>query len=255
MRKFYLFVIAFVSVTAFSQSANDYKYAVVPSKFSFLKEADQYRLNTYTKMFMQKYGFETWFDNENIPAEIANSNCNKVYVDVIENNTMFITKLKVVLKDCTNKILYTSAEGQSREKDFKTAYTQALRDAFNSLELLHHKYNGKNTSETVVEKIDTEPVDVKSIAAGNAAQITILQNVKLAAVTTKTGYELILMSDSEAGKKVMDLLKTSQKNSYIAVAPDHQGVLVNVEGNWLFEYYTAGKMVSQQLIIPNLKAE
>src|SRR6476620_2075949 len=107
------------SVGICQQSINDYKYALVPAKFDFLDEADQYKLNTYTKMFLQKYGFETYFNNETLPEEAATYNCNKVYVDVLDNSNIRNTKLTVVLKDCRNNVIFTSAEGKSAEKQYK----------------------------------------------------------------------------------------------------------------------------------------
>jgi hypothetical protein len=113
-----LFLIFFLaSSLGFAQSVNDYKYAIVPSKFEFLKDKDQYRLNTLTKMLMEKYGFVTYFDTDILPTEVAESNCNNVYVDVQNTGNMFSTKLIVVLKDCKNAILFTSLEGKSREKE------------------------------------------------------------------------------------------------------------------------------------------
>ena len=154
MKKYFLLILLFVSSFGFTQALNNYKYAIVPSKFGFLKETDQYRLNTFTKMFMEKYGFITYLDTDNQPKEVANENCNKVYVDVLSNGSLFTTKLTVVLKDCSNNIVFKSIEGKSREKVYQKAYNQALREAFDSFEKLAFKYNGKSTnSETAVEKL------------------------------------------------------------------------------------------------------
>ena len=110
-----LFLILFLTTSlGFSQSLNDYKYAIVPSKFEFLKEKDQFRLNTLTKLLMEKYGFVTYFDSDVLPSEVAENNCNKVYVDVKSNGNLFVTKLTVVLKDCKNVVLFSSSEGKSR---------------------------------------------------------------------------------------------------------------------------------------------
>ena len=153
MKKFFFLVALFVSSFGFSQAANNYKYAIVPSKFSFLKEADQYKLNTLTKMFMEKYGFITYFDTDILPKEVANENCNKVYVDVLSNGSLFTTKLTVLLKDCRNNIFFKSVEGKSPEKSYQKAYNHSLREAFYSFEKLAYKYNGKSTdSETAVVK-------------------------------------------------------------------------------------------------------
>ena len=82
MKKALFLILFLASSYGFAQSVNDYKYAIVPSKFEFLKDKDQYRLNTLTKMLMEKYGFITYFDTDILPTEVAENNCNKVYVDV-----------------------------------------------------------------------------------------------------------------------------------------------------------------------------
>jgi len=85
---------------------------------------------------MIKYGFDTYMDNESYSTDFAQDNCNKVFIDVVNSSTMFTTKLSVVVKDCKNTILCISQEGKSNEKDYKLAYTLALREAFDSFNVL-----------------------------------------------------------------------------------------------------------------------
>jgi len=49
----------------------------------------------------------------------------------------------VVLKDCKNNQLFISEEGSSREKEYKIAYHEALRNAFESIAALNYKYEGE----------------------------------------------------------------------------------------------------------------
>ena len=139
-KKIIIFLILMVSNLGISQDLNTYKYAIVPSKFSFLKEKDQYRLNTLTKMFMEKYGFVTFFDTDILPVEVAEYNCNTIFVDVQNVSSLLSTKMIVVLKDCRNTILLTSVQGKSKEKEYHSAYNQALREALNSLDLKNHNF-------------------------------------------------------------------------------------------------------------------
>ena len=146
MKKYIVLFLLF-STVVFAQNVNDYKYALMPSKFSFLKEENQYNLNLITKMYLQKYGFESYYDNETFSADFASINCNKIFIDVLNNSTMFSTKLKVVIKDCKNNILATSDEGTSREKEYRVAYNEALRMAFDNFGMLKtHKYQPSEKS-------------------------------------------------------------------------------------------------------------
>ena len=155
-----LFILLFLATSiSYSQSLNNYKYAIVSSKFDFLKEKDQYRLNTLTKLLMEKYGFIAYFDNDILPSEVAESDCKKVFVEVKSNGNLFVTKLTVVLKDCKNAEVFTSVEGKSREKEYKVAYNQSLREAFNSFDALNHQFQeGKDIVKPdpiALQKADT----------------------------------------------------------------------------------------------------
>lgn len=245
----FLLTIAF-STFGFSQSLDNYKYALVPSRFSIFKNDDFNRLNILTKMFMQKYGFETYMNSETQPLDFANSNCNKVYVDLTENNTMFVTKVKVVIKDCNGNIIATSEEGKSREKDFMAAYNEALRSAFNSFTvLINHKYNPKSVetvpTKTIVveEKKEEKGQETIQELSITAEPVKELNSVVLFAQPISNGYQLI---DTEP-KVIYKIYKTSDKNVYSAVKGTIQGVLIAKNGGWFFEYYQNDKLVSEKV--------
>ncbi len=232
MKKYFFLVVLLSSFVGFSQSINDYKYAIVPSKFSFVKEKDQYRLNTLTKLFMEKYGFITYFDTDVMPDELVNQNCNKVYVNVLKEGNMFITKLTVQIKDCRNMVLYTSSEGKSREKEYKVAYTQALREALNSLESMGYKYSGDINSNKNINKDIVHPV--------NEMEDEIFL---LSAQPIINGYLLIGNED----KIYMKILKTSNEKCFIAVKGTVSGIFFLKDNIWFFEYYENEKLVSEKV--------
>ena len=53
MKKYLIILVLLASLSAFSQSVNDYQYVVVPVKFDIFKENDKFRLNTLTKLLLQ----------------------------------------------------------------------------------------------------------------------------------------------------------------------------------------------------------
>ncbi len=66
-----LFAIFFLVIGAFSQSnLNNYKYVIVPKKYDFLKEKDQYQLNSLTEFLFNKYGFQAFMEGANYPEDI-----------------------------------------------------------------------------------------------------------------------------------------------------------------------------------------
>src|SRR5258707_11392148 len=94
-----LVLFLFLSFSGYSQNAiNDYKYVVMPEKFNFLKQSDQYSLNTLTKALLENKGFTVYFDNTELPSEVANNRCRALSADLLEKNGMFTTSLTLLLK-------------------------------------------------------------------------------------------------------------------------------------------------------------
>jgi hypothetical protein len=231
MKKALFLILFLASSLGFAQSVNDYKYAIVPSKFEFLKDKDQYRLNTLTKMLMEKYGFITYFDTDILPTEVAENNCNKVYVDVQNTGNMFSTKLIVVLKDCKNAILFTSLEGKSREKEYQVAYNLALREAFTSFDKL--------------VKMDKDQEKIKPEIVAYTHSIKRIKEASFFAQPIENGFQII----DTTPKVVMKIYQTSSPICFIAIKDNSQGILVNRDNQWFFEYFTNSKVVSEKMEI------
>lgn len=249
MKRYYILLLL-VSAVGFSQNLNQYKYALVPSKFSFLKEENMYNLNVLTKMFMQKYGFETYLSNETAPDDFVNTNCNKIFVDIVPNNNIFTTKVKVVIKDCKGTILGSSEEGSSRDKEYRVAYNEALRAAFDSFSLLKtHQYL---PSEKSVEPVKVAVVEPKTETPKvEDTKPSILYSEPLFAKPFgENGFQL-LTNNTNVPQYVMTVYKTSSVDCYIASKEGNSGVLIKKANHWFFEYYKEGKLMSQPLSIVN----
>lgn len=138
---FTILMTCFLITSVFSQSSvNDYKYVIVPNKYDFLKENDQYQLNSLSKFLFEKYGFTALMQGSDYPQDLNRNRCLAMYADVFKDSGMFTTKLKIILNDCNDKLIYESEIGTSRDKEYKVAYTKALRNAFESLETLNYAY-------------------------------------------------------------------------------------------------------------------
>lgn len=154
-------VALFVVTSIFAQTnLNNYKYVIVPTKFDFLKENNQYRLNELAQFLFNKYGFTAVMEGSEYPEDLMIDRCLALRSDAIKDSGMFKTKIKVTLKDCNDRVVYTSLMGESREKEYNIAYNKALREAFTSFETLNYKYEPK---KNVVPTQPTKVVeDVKS---------------------------------------------------------------------------------------------
>jgi hypothetical protein len=235
MKKVLFLLLFLVTSLSFSQSLNDYKYAIVPSKFEFIKEKDQYRLNTLTKLLMEKYGFITYFDNDILPNEVAENNCKKVFVDVKSNGNLFVTKLTVVLKDCKNAVVFTSVEGRSKEKEFQIAYNQALREAFTSFEKLEYKYSGNDNSKNNVDVNVKAPIFKQNLFA-KPLGANLFQ---------------LLTNDTDIPNLVLTIAKTNNPSIFIVEEAMRTGVVYKNNNEWIFDYYENEKLFSEKLNIVN----
>ena len=246
MKKSYLLLLMLVVSYSYGQSINDYSAVIIPLKYDFLKEENQYRLNTLTKFNFNKAGFVAFYTKETIPAEY-NDRCSLLRADVEKESGFLVTKLYVVLKDCNDKIVFKSAVGKSKEKDFKLAYIEALNEAFESVYELQYKYSGvaKVQSSTMPMTALTPAVSNTVSAVPTQSSVTINDANLLYAQATPTGYQLI----DSTPKVVMKLMKTSQPNSFIAIKDGIQGSLILKENQWYFEYYQNDKLISEKIAV------
>ena len=214
----------------FSQhEINSYRYLIVPEKFSFLKQKDQYNLNSLVKIHFEKLGFTVFFDSETLPDSLVNYNCNKLFADVESTGNFLTTKLVITLKDCKNKLVVQSKEGRSKEKDFKISYSQAFRDAFTTFRELNYQYQ----SSTPAPPIAVQPID-----STQTQQLLYAQPIA-------TGFQLV---DSRP-KVVYKLVSTSNPVCFIAYKGELQGVLVQKNAQWYFEYFANEVLQSQPVSV------
>ncbi|PYF69964.1 hypothetical protein [Pedobacter nutrimenti] len=256
MKKYILSFLLLISFSGFAQNTiNNYKYVIVPEKFSFLKQKDQYRLNTLLKIFLQEKGFTSYFDNSELPAELAGNRCNALNADVLEKNGMFTTNVTVVLKDCKGNILFTSKEGKSREKEYNTSYNLALRDALSSFNEIQYAYSGPATVQTAAASttstipagpaVSTPMATTASVPAKVATPELKQPEGTLYAQPTTKGYQLI----DTTPKIILTLLTTSSQDYFIAENSNSHGIVFKKNGTWFYEYYQNGNLIAEKLSI------
>lgn len=146
-----------ISFASLAQELNSYKYVIVPEEYDFTEEPDKFQLNSLTKFLFEKQGFEAYMENEELPEDLKSNRCKALFADVENESGLFVTKLVVVLMDCQNKKVFVSEEGRSREKDFKTAFQGALRDAFVSIADLNYNYEPAETLEEKTVVVSAVP--------------------------------------------------------------------------------------------------
>lgn len=229
-----VFVFILFSTVAFSQNINNYKAVIIPLKYDFLKSENQYRLATLTKLNLQKAGFVAFYSNEDIPSEYKDR-CSLLTVDVKKESGFLMTKLAVVFNDCFGKLVYQSEMGKSKLKEYEAAYSEALNDAFRSINALNYKYElNQSPSKQLTQVSPVESVNSSISSWATVVQDSPNTNAELLyAQATPTGYQLVDASP----KVVFKLNKTSVPTLYTAIKDNKQGILIQRENQWFFEYY------------------
>lgn len=236
----FLFIL---SNSIFAQSINDYVAVVVPLKYDFLRSENEYRMATITKFNLEKAGFVAMYANTDFSADFPNR-CSLLSIDVVKDSGFLTTKLYVEFKDCYGKVIYTSEVGKSKEKDFGTAYQEALENAFVSIVKLGYKYTGKPAVK-VTSAVATESVSVPQQVAPVSSIVNNANQEVLYAQATETGFQLI----DKTPKVVMKLMKTGTPNSFIAIKGDLQGILNLKDNQWVFDSYQNGTLVSEVIAV------
>lgn len=248
--------ITFLLLTVFGyaqKSINDYKYVIVPNKYDFSKSEDQYQLNSLTKFLFNKYGYEAYSMDE-IPEELKNDRCLGLMVDVSkEKSSMFKTKLEIQLKDCYDAVVMTSKVGESRLKVYNKAYTEALRDAFETYKKFKYQYSGenkveesitlKNTEESVNEEdkvIVKKTVKPQLEATVKPIPEKVSKKEEIVDISTTLKRELFYAQEIENGfqlvnsepKVVMILLKTAAIDVYLVKGKS--AIVFKEDGFWYY---------------------
>lgn len=260
---------------------NGYKYIIIPEKYSFQRFDDQYQLNSLTEFLFNKEGFTTLVDGKR-PNDLYDNPCLGVTVDLLNNSSMFNTKVVLKLVDCKDVVVYTSEEGGSKLKEYKRGYHEAIRKAFQSFKALDHNYDSslavsvkpideeKNTESIIesqpnaekvapVEKqmenieavVEEEAVDNSEMSnlnlSNNAQEIPAIieDNTKnvLYAQKISNGFQLV----DGTPKVIYKLLKTSKDNVYLLEGKS--GIMYKSEGKWFAEYYKSGVLTIEELTI------
>jgi len=237
------FITCFFTLSTAQIKNKTYDYIVVPEKFDFLTSKDAYKLNTLFRYLFKKENHTVFYNSENITLD----RCKGIYADVLKLKGSFIkSKLQVVIKDCTGIILFESEVGESKEKEYKKAYQEALRKAFNSVKAAEidnvssNNTKKKEALKSVIQEPKPEKLEqpkkvmdkpempkmVKEAPKMLKEMPKMTEAELLYAQKTELGYQLI----DKTPKVVMLLLHTSINDVYIV--KDQNAVVYKKDEKW-----------------------
>lgn len=165
---------------------NPYKYIVVPKQFDFLKEENQYRVNSYTKFLFDKEGYQVFYSGDDYPDDLKSNPCLALTANVLDESSAFTTKIFLVLENCGRDEVFRSVEGRSKMKDYSKTYIDALKKCFVSIQELDYKYEPypivKDSGDTNTSETTEEPA-VVAVAVTEVPEKEVVAQETVAAET------------------------------------------------------------------------
>ena len=275
MKKALLSLLLVIGICGYTYAQLDsYKYIIVPKKFQEFKNQNEHGTSTLIKYLFNKQGFNVVYDDQLPPDAIANR-CLGLLTHLQDDSSLFATKTTIVLKDCRGEEVFVSAEGRSKQKEYKPAYEEAIRKAFESFSGMSYSYSPKGQDEPVtvsfkddVKKLDeakasTDKADeamVEQVATPQVQQYEnkspktseikkemqeekAMETEKIASTTDywyaqeiPNGFQLV----DNTPKIRLKIYKTSVSDIYLAEGDKGNGILYQKAGVWFFEYYDGG---------------
>jgi len=281
-----LFVIVFVLTVfcGYSQgSLNEYKYIIVPKKFDAFRKENQYKTSTLVKYLFTQKGFNAVYDDA-LPNDLNSDRCLGLIVSLNNESSMLSTKTSLVLKDCSSKEVLSTLTGKSKEKEFESAYREAITEAFGTIRAMDYTYVPKEQNSepvTISFKNDVKNME-KKIEPKNKVDAAVVQQVatpeeqvyksnepvaskiekaeqdtKERMVEVKNDSNILYAQEIPNGFQLVDntpkirlkLLRTSIPDVYVVKHAKNNGVVYKKDGKWFLEYYFGDTLKTEVLNI------
>jgi hypothetical protein len=147
-------------------------------------------LNDLLKNRLEDFGFKAFYKSEQL-LNIYSDPCLYLYVDVVNVSNIFLTKLQVVFKDCSNGIVFQSEIGTGEEKERHEGFNEALFNALKSVRYLNYKFNGKKTDLSVLSSTSSTSVALhQNNGSQSQSEVLKIEQVKLDKIKS-TSFSLI----------------------------------------------------------------
>ena len=245
-------VIFFIFKTSLAAQTdlNQYKYVSVPDRFDFMKTNDQYQISSLTQFLLNKKGFNVLESIENYPSDLASNSCLLLDMNIEKIKGFLKTKLEVQFINCKKEVVFRSAIGISKEKDFKMAYHQALRAAFDSIEGLNYNYEASatidisapiETSTAVIPKPIVQTPSAPVVAA-SVDSVDSPELPKTLIVSTAYGYDIT----DASGRVLFSIHPTMEEGIFII--DKLPGIAYKRGKRWMREYVLEKKTFIEPLL-------
>ena len=148
-----MLMLVFVQLS-FAQAT--YKYVIIPTRFSDIGNGfNPYGVSSSLQKIFNEKGIRTVFESDDRPEDY----CDALNIELEKTSSMFKNKLKVILKDCQNRVIWSN-EGTGQSKDFHDGYAEALTDALSGLKELPENITAAQVSRNPAPVVEAKVPDV-----------------------------------------------------------------------------------------------
>ena len=195
-----IIITACVSNLYAQHELNPYKYIVVPKKFDFLKEENQYRVNSYTKFLFVKEGYQVFYSGDDFPEDLKSNPCLALTANVLDESNAFTTKIFLVLENCGRDEVFKSVEVRSKIKDYNKTSIDALKKCFVSIQELNYVYEPYplgQENENTANSTSNEQLAVVAVTATEIPQKEVVEK-ESAVIETAASPETATVPESNS---------------------------------------------------------
>lgn len=232
-RSFLSILFVFISINNLrSQSDLDqFKYFIVPTYFNGFDSADKYQLNSLTFFLFEKNNFKILKETDSKPSDLIQNPCIGGLLRLVQHKGgIFKTKVNFDIIDCNNQVVFKSDIGESRKKDFKAAYHEALRNTFECINNEDYSYS------SVIHSDHPSHIISDTIEAYNQNEIYYAQKIP-------NGYQLVDTKPSIFCK----MYETDTENVYLV---EGKSAMIKKENsNWIYSYLNKDGKTEKRIII------
>ncbi len=253
---FFFFLILSQNAVFSQNDINNYKYVSVPDRFDFLKSTDQYQVNSLTKFLLKKNGFLVLDTSSNYPSDLVNNRCLLLNVNVEKIKGFLNTKLEVQFRNCKNELVFKSAIGTSKLKDFKKGYHAALRAAFESVAELNYSYKSPISAKAIEKTAVPTPDEVITpLAPPKVSTTSSVPSAPPTPTAVTKDISKVKITPTEYGFKVINestatILHTLHATIYegVFLIDNLPGIAYKRGNRWVREFVINQKIVIEPLV-------
>lgn len=125
---FFLALYGLVTMNVQAQSISNTKNIQVRGVYDFQTEFNEYRMNSFLRYMLEGYGFNVYYDTEELPEEVKLDPCKQLKCIVERDPSMLATKLTIKMVNCKGEVVFM-ANGESRLKKRNKSHNDAIKNA------------------------------------------------------------------------------------------------------------------------------